>query len=166
MGLLACGSSSTDSGEPTRRATGPTSPAPEPSPTAHEEVSEAPEAPESSEGEGPDTVLVATDVLPLARYPMRAIDASWAGDYGAEMGGAEVELTLRRAGDEWRFVRVHREPGEPANRATGALDLVHGSLRSADGSISIRGADEGVLVLEQVEHGPLPADIWILYFRN
>ncbi len=111
-------------------------------------------------------MLVGTDVLPLANYPMQAIDDSWAGAYGVEMGGAEVSFTLRRAGDGWRFERLHREPGEPENRATGALELRDGSLHSPDGSVSIRGAEDGILVLELREDGPLPVDRWVLYFRD
>lgn len=114
----------------------------------------------------PESVLDGTNFGTLTDYPEEAIDASWAGSYGVEQGGAEVRFILQHVDDQWRFERLLGEPGEPVNRAEGVLGLSNGTLTAPDGSVTVRGTGRGVLVRERDPGDVLPPDTWVFYYRD
>jgi hypothetical protein len=125
----------------------------------------AEDASEAEDLPSPDIVLDGTEVFELTSFSVRPLDASAAGDYGAEQGGAALSVTLSRSGPAWQFVRTHQEPGEPQNRAVHDLQLSDGLMMSPDGNVIVRGTEEGVLVLERASD-TIPADYWVHYLRR
>ena len=113
----------------------------------------------------PDIVLDGTEVYELASFKLRPLDASAAGDYDAEQGGATQSVTLSLSGSVWQFVRSYQEPGEPLNRAVHELQLSSGLMMSSDGNVIVRGTEEGILVLERASD-TIPADYWVHYRRS
>ena len=114
---------------------------------------------------GPAIVLDGTDVVDFASYTLRPLDAGATGEYGAEQGGSVLSLRLSTTAGAWRAERTIQEPGEPEDRAVYDLTLRDGSLRAADGNVVVRGAGDGVLMLERASSA-IPASYWVYYLRR
>lgn len=114
--------------------------------------------------EAPAKVLEGTDVVALASLRLRPLDASAAGAYRADQGGAESRLKISVGGGSWTVERIFQEPGEPPDRATYRVSLRDGVLSSPDGSVLLRGTEAGVLVFERDSDYVSPM-YWVHYLR-
>jgi hypothetical protein len=101
----------------------------------------------------------------LGTYHLLPLDSSAAGEYAVEQGGSELALTLSMSGGRWSVERTWQEPGEPVDRVVHDLTMRNGALISADGSTVLRGAGDGVLVLERASP-VISARYWVHYYRR
>lgn len=114
---------------------------------------------------GPDIVLDGTDVVDFASYTLRPLDPGAAGEYGVEQGGSVLSLRLLFTDGTWRAERTIQEPGEPEDRVVYDLTLRDGLLSAAGGDVVVRGAEDGVLMLERTSTA-IPASYWVYYQRR
>ena len=71
-----------------------------------------------------------------------------------------------RADGRWTVERRYKEPGADAQVVTYTAERRGAALISADGSLTIQGTEEGVLVLELYSGtDSLPPDYWLHYLK-
>lgn len=72
----------------------------------------------------------------------------------------------RSSGATWTVERRYKEPGADAQVVTYTAERRGAALISTDGSLTIQGTEEGVLVLElNSGNDSLPPDYWVHYLK-
>jgi hypothetical protein len=115
----------------------------------------------------PEWVLDGTDMFSLSEMKLAPLPRHLEGLYGAEQGGAEVKVTIKRLKDgAWEVIREHREPGLPPDKKTYRIVRKGQRAVSANNAVRIQGTTEGIIMLE-LNSGTesIPADFWMHYVR-
>ena len=115
----------------------------------------------------PTWVLDGTDLLELGDLRRTDLPSQPGGRYGAEQGGSELSLSITGGADgRWTVERRYKEPGADAQVVTYTAERRGAALISTDGSLTIQGTEEGVLVLElNSGNDSLPPDYWVHYLK-
>jgi hypothetical protein len=115
----------------------------------------------------PDSVLVGTDVVPLAGYLDSAAAIPATGTFRSEQGGATAEVRLERGPHGTRLTREFTEPGtKPQTQRYDGLQSHARGVRLSGANLEVIGAAPGVLVLEQRSGvDGIPDSLWIEYAR-
>lgn len=104
----------------------------------------------------PSDVLIGTDVADLTSFSQS--DVRLTGEYGAELGGATVTVSI----SDDALVRTFQEPGTEPDQRTFQPVCRSGSEVIAPGMVARRVSD-GLLYLEPSSGtGGLPSNLWIL----
>jgi hypothetical protein len=123
--------------------------------------------PVGAEASGPAEVLDGTEMVPFAALPDTGSPESLPGTYRSEQGGAEATLVIEQMPNGYRVTRSLAEPGAEPFVQSYHADERNGALRSQDGSMTVRGAPDGVVVHEAAaEDGIVPPDYWTRYYRS
>lgn len=113
----------------------------------------------------PESVLVGTDVIPLAELLGSATPIPLTGTYQCEQGGATAEVHLETNAKGRRLTREFAEPGTAAQvrRYDNLRSQANGMWLSGK-DLEIVGTKQGILVLEKDSQvDGIPAELWIEY---
>lgn len=97
----------------------------------------------------PDSVLVGTDVVPLADYLVSVVPIPPSGTFLSEQGGATAEVRIMPGAQGVSLTRQFSEPGTQAQtkRYDGLQARAHG-VRLSSASLQVLGTRQSMLVLE------------------
>jgi hypothetical protein len=115
----------------------------------------------------PNLVLVGTDVISLGDYKFQDIKIeSLPGEYYAEMGGAEIHLTISFSDNQLSIKRTFIAPGlEPQVKIYGATQSDSQSF-SQPNELSGKIVKGGVLLFEAASGvDGIPDTLWIFYSK-
>jgi hypothetical protein len=115
----------------------------------------------------PNSVLVGTDIVPIADYLDSAGVIPPSGTFRSEQGGATAEVRLESGSPGTTLTREFTEPGtKPQVRRYAGLQPGNGGVRLSGQDIEVLGATPGLLVLEQRSGvDGIPDSLWIEYSR-
>jgi hypothetical protein len=115
----------------------------------------------------PDSVLMGTDVVPLADYLGSAAAIPTSGTFRSEQGGATAEVRLESGPKGTTLTREFTEPGtKPQTQRYDGLQSRAQGVRLSGPNLEVLGAAPGVLVLEKRSGvDGIPDSLWIEYAR-
>jgi hypothetical protein len=115
----------------------------------------------------PDSVLVGTDVVPLADYLGSAAAIPASGTFRSEQGGATAEVRLETGPQGTTLTREFTEPGtKPQTQRYDGLQSGARGVRLSGPQLEVIGAAPGALVLERGSGvDGIPDSLWIEYAR-
>jgi hypothetical protein len=115
----------------------------------------------------PDSVLVGTDVVPLAEYLASAAPIPPSGTFRSEQGGATAEVKLAPGPQGVTLTREFTEPGAKAlTKRYDALQALANGVRLSSANLEVLGTRQSLLVLEKRSGvDGIPDSLWIEYER-
>lgn len=117
--------------------------------------------------DGPDQVLVGTDVVAADRFRLESKPRELAGTYSADQGGATVSANITEADGRYVVTLTYQEPGLDREAKTYSDVDVSGSRLHAAAGFEGRVVKEGLLVRDTSNAlSALPPDLWILLTKG
>jgi hypothetical protein len=113
----------------------------------------------------PDSVLVGTDVTPLAGFLSSATRVPSTGSFVSEQGGATALARLDAGPNGQTLTREFAEPGTKAQiKRYDSLHVLADGIRLSGKDLEVLGTGQSILVLEKrSEVDGIPDSLWILY---
>jgi hypothetical protein len=113
----------------------------------------------------PETVLVGTDVTPLAEFLSSAAPIPKTGIFRSEQGGASAQVRIDTASKGSTLTREFAEPGTTAQiKRYDSLRNQADGVRLSGKGVEVLGTARGILVLEKSSGvDGIPDSLWIVY---